>query len=106
MRTILALILGLLITGSALAVEPFVISDIRVDGLQRISEGTVFNYLPVNVGETLDDRRLEEAFRAVYSTGFFADVEFRRDGDTLVIAAPVEGAGASFLKITYNWKIP
>ena len=68
------------------AIEPFVVRDIRIEGLQRIEEGTVFNYLPVNPGDRLDQQRVEEALRAVYATKFFSDVEFRRDGDTLVIA--------------------
>jgi outer membrane protein insertion porin family len=65
--------------------DEFTVGDIKVEGLQRISEGTVYNYLPVNIGDKLDARRLQEALRALYDTGFFRDVEFRRDGATLVI---------------------
>jgi len=65
--------------------DEFTVGDIKVEGLQRISEGTVYNYLPVNIGDKLDTRRLQEALRALYDTGFFRDVEFRRDGATLVI---------------------
>jgi outer membrane protein insertion porin family len=64
----------------------FTVGDIRIEGLQRISEGTVYNYLPVNIGDRLDQRRLDEALRALYATGFFRDIELRRDGGTLVIA--------------------
>jgi len=64
----------------------FTVGDIRIEGLQRITEGTVYNYLPVNIGDRLDDRRVDEALRALYATGFFRDVEIRRDGGTLVIA--------------------
>src|SRR5688572_9936379 len=64
----------------------FTVGDIRIEGLQRISEGTVYNYLPVNIGDQLDERRVAEALRAMYDTGFFRDVELRRDGGTLVIA--------------------
>jgi outer membrane protein insertion porin family len=66
--------------------DRFTVGDIRIEGLQRISEGTVFNYLPINIGDTLDDRRVAEAMRAMYATGFFRDVELRRDGGTLVVA--------------------
>jgi len=66
--------------------ETFTVGDIRIEGLQRISEGTVFNYLPVNIGDQLDQRRVAEALRAMYATGFFRDVELRRDGGTLVVA--------------------
>ena len=60
--------------------------NIRVEGLQRISEGTVYNYLPVNIGDHLTPQREREALRALYATGFFRDVELRRDGDTLIVA--------------------
>jgi outer membrane protein insertion porin family len=65
---------------------PFTVGDIKIEGLQRISEGTVFNYLPVNIGDRFDARRAEEALRSLYATGFFRDVELRRDGGTLVVA--------------------
>ena len=60
----------------------FTVGDIKVEGLQRISEGTVFNYLPVNIGDRMDAQRVEESLRALYATGFFKDVELRRDGGT------------------------
>ncbi len=59
--------------------------DIHVQGLQRISEGTVFNYLPVNIGDRLNPQRVREALRALYATGFFSDVELRREGNTLLV---------------------
>ncbi|MBM0105071.1 outer membrane protein assembly factor BamA [Steroidobacter sp. S1-65] len=64
----------------------FTVGDIRIEGLQRISEGTVYNYLPVNIGDRIDQRRVQEALRAMYSTGFFRDVEIRREGGTLIVA--------------------
>jgi outer membrane protein insertion porin family len=73
-----------------------VIKDIRVEGLQRISEGTVFNYLPLNIGDRLDKQRSQEALRAVYATGFFKDVEFRWDNGTLVIAVAERPSIESF----------
>jgi len=66
--------------------DSFIVGDIRIEGLQRIAEGTVFNYLPVNIGDTLDVRRLGEAVKSLYATGFFRDVELRRDGAVLVVA--------------------
>ncbi len=65
---------------------PFVVSDFRVEGSQRIAEGTIYNYLPISIGDTVDQQRVGEAVRALYTTGFFENVELRRDGDTLVIA--------------------
>jgi outer membrane protein insertion porin family len=67
-----------------MAAEEFVIEDIRVEGLQRITPGTVFNYLPMKVGDKFDDTRSAEAVRALFKTGFFEDVRLERDGDVLV----------------------
>jgi outer membrane protein insertion porin family len=66
--------------------EPFVVRAFRVEGAQRIQEGAVFNYLPIRLGDTVDERLLQEAGRTLFATEFFRDFEFRRDGDTLVIA--------------------
>jgi outer membrane protein insertion porin family len=66
------------------AVQEFVIEDIRVEGLQRITPGTVFSHLPMKVGDTFDDSRSSEAVRALFKTGFFKDVRLERDGGILV----------------------
>ena len=66
--------------------DPFVVRNFSVEGAQRISEGTVYNYLPINIGDMVDEQRARESIRALYQAGFFQDVELRRDGDTLVIA--------------------
>jgi len=63
----------------------WVISDIRVDGLQRISAGTVFNYLPLEKGDRMDKAKSAEAIRALFKTGFFQDVKLERQGNILVI---------------------
>ena len=63
----------------------FVVGEIRVDGLQRVSEGTVYNYLPVNIGDKLTPQRIREAVRALYETGFFRDVQLLRDGSALIV---------------------
>jgi outer membrane protein insertion porin family len=76
--------------------ETFTVGDIRIEGLQRITEGTVYNYLPVNIGDQLDRRRISEALRAMYATGFFRDVEIRRDGGTLVVAVQERASIESF----------
>ena len=72
--------------GADVADTRFTVGDIRIEGLQRVSEGTVYNYLPVNIGDELTPTRLRESLRAMYATGFFRDVELRRDGGTLVVA--------------------
>src|SRR3982751_2133592 len=63
----------------------FTVSGIRVEGLQRITEGTVFNSLPIDIGDHIGPPRVREALRALNDTGFFRDVEFRRDGSELII---------------------
>ena len=68
------------------AADTFVVQDIRLEGLQRITAGTVFNYLPIQVGDTVDDTRTAGAVRALFQTGFFRDVRLERDGDTLVVS--------------------
>ena len=67
------------------AFAPFTVSDIRIDGLQRIGAGTVFTYLPVERGDTLDQAKSAEALRALYKTGFFEDVRLDHQGSILVI---------------------
>ncbi len=70
---------------TATAAEDFVVKDIRLEGLQRISAGTVFNYLPIKVGDRVDAQRTGEALRALYKTGFFRDVRLEREGDSLIV---------------------
>ncbi len=83
------------------AADEFVIEDIRVEGLQRISAGTVFNYLPVNIGSTLTPADYPEIIRALFKTGFFTDVSLERDGNVLVISV-VERPAIAEIEITGN----
>jgi len=71
---------------AAHAIEPFVIKDIRVEGIQRIEAGTVFGYLPVKVGDTMTDEKAAQAIRALFGTGFFKDVSIESDSGVLVIS--------------------
>jgi len=84
-RQLVILIVFLAIAPSAAAFEPFTVKDIRIKGLQRVSEGTVFNYLPVSVGDKLNEDGAARAIRALFDTGFFQDVSLQRDGDTLIV---------------------
>jgi outer membrane protein insertion porin family len=86
MIRILALILSCLLwTNAAQGADSFIVSDIRVDGLQRISEGTIYSYLPLNPGDELTPSNSRSAIRELYRTGFFADVALSREGNILVI---------------------
>ncbi len=68
------------------AIETFIIGDIQVEGLQRVTPGAVFVALPVRVGDEMNDQVSSESIQAVFGTGFFDDVRLYRDGDTLIIS--------------------
>ena len=89
-----ALIAGLL-SAHAHAFEPFVVRDIRVEGIQRTEAGTVFNYLPVRVGESFTEDKAAEAIKALFATGFFKDVRIEVEGDVLVVVIEERPAIAS-----------
>jgi outer membrane protein insertion porin family len=65
--------------------EVFVIKDIRVEGLQRISAGTVFNHIPVKIGERIQSEQSSLIIRELYKTGFFKDVRLERQDDVLIV---------------------
>ncbi|AXK40086.1 outer membrane protein assembly factor BamA [Crenobacter cavernae] len=85
MKLVAAAILGLS-TSAAWALEPFVIKDIRVEGLQRTEPGTVFNYLPIKAGDTFTDDKAQEAIKALFATGFFDDVRVEAENNVVVLA--------------------
>jgi outer membrane protein insertion porin family len=70
---------------NAQAADSFVIKDIRIEGLQRVEPGTVFSYLPVQVGDTFTDEKSAEAIKALYNTGFFRDVQIQAQGNVLIV---------------------
>ncbi|HEY3585422.1 MAG TPA: outer membrane protein assembly factor BamA, partial [Casimicrobiaceae bacterium] len=71
---------------AAWAIEPFVVRDIRVEGVQRTEPGTIFSYLPIKVGDRVDDQRVSDAVKALYATGFFRDVRLEAQGDVLIVS--------------------
>ena len=71
--------------GSARAVEPFVLRDIRVEGLQRTDAGTVFAALPFRIGDTYTDDKGAAALRALFATGLFKDVRIDIDNGVAVV---------------------
>jgi outer membrane protein insertion porin family len=74
------------------ALEPFVIKDIRVEGLQRTDAGTIFTYLPVQAGDVMSDEKATQAIKSLYNTGFFKDVRIEADGDVLVVTVQERSA--------------
>ena len=81
----LAVLIPLLYATSAAAIEPFIVKDIRVEGIQRTEAGTVFSYLPVKGGDTLDDEHATAAIRALFATGFFKDVSLEVEQGVLIV---------------------
>ena len=92
---------GSAVRAQALSDSSFIVSEIKVEGLERVSEGTVYNYLPVNIGDSLNPQRVREAIRALYNTGFFRDVQLRRNGATLVVVV-LERPSIESFEITGN----
>jgi outer membrane protein insertion porin family len=100
-RSRLLFSLLLLLNVTLAQAESFKVSDIRINGLQRVSAGSVFGALPLNVGEQVDDGRLVEATRALFKTGFFQDIQLGRDGNVLVITV-VERPSVASIEIVGN----
>ena len=99
-RLLLTAVLSALMIAEVHA-ESFTISDIRVNGLQRVSAGSVFGALPLNVGDQADDRRLVDSTRSLFKTGFFQDIQLNRDGNVLIINV-VERPSVSSIEIEGN----
>ncbi len=93
---VLAAALAALVSATAAhAFEPFVVRDIRVEGIQRTDAGTVFSYLPVKVGETFTDDKATAALKALFATGFFKDVRIDVDDNVIVVVVDERPAIAS-----------
>jgi len=87
------------------AQQSFVVSDIRVKGLQRISAGAIFNFLPVKVGDNFDPENSSDLIRELYKSGFFKDIQFRTEGTAIVLdvieypsISTIEFAGNKLIK--------
>lgn len=104
-KRILSALVIALFQQNAFALEPFVIEDIRVEGLQRTEPGTIFNYLPVEVGDVMDDRKASRAIKSLYGTGFFKDVRIEAEGSVLFVTVQERSAIAR-LEFTGNSSFP
>ena len=65
--------------------DSFIVNEIKIEGLERLPDGTLLNYLPIVVGDPIDDNQITYSISELYKTGFFANVKFFRDGDALVV---------------------
>ncbi|MBX7229095.1 MAG: outer membrane protein assembly factor BamA [Burkholderiaceae bacterium] len=95
MSRLLYVLIAACFAAPAFAVSPFVIRDIRVEGIQRTEPGTIFSYLPIRVGDTFTDDAASQAIRALYATGFFKDVRVQSEGDVVIISIEERPAIAS-----------
>ena len=84
-RIFLGLCLSLLCHASYATSNFFKVSDIRIEGLQRVSAGTVFSALPISVGDSVDQLSIRDASRSVFSTGFFTDIAIAQENEVLVV---------------------
>src|SRR3546814_703102 len=80
------LVASMLVPGLANAFSPFVVRDIRVEGIQRVDPGTIFSYLPVKVGETFTQEEASQAIQKLYGSGFFSDVKIDSENGVLVVS--------------------
>jgi len=99
MPRLLSILLAMAVTPLAYAFDPFVVRDIRVEGIQRTEAGTVFGYLPVKVGERFTEEQATQAVRALYGTGFFRDVRIEVENDVVVVIVDARPAIAA---ISFN----
>jgi len=96
---LLVILVGILACMQVAAFQDFVVKNIRINGLKRVSEGAVLEDLPVQIGTTITDEEASEAVRALYKSGFFKEVTLARDGNTLVVNV-IERPTLSKLTIT------
>jgi outer membrane protein insertion porin family len=101
----IVLMLSGLFSHTAFAIDPFTIKDIRVEGIQRTEPGTIFTYLPVKVGETMNDDLATEAIKSLYGSGFFKDVRIEQDGEVLVVTVQ-ERASIAQISFSGNKSFP
>ena len=94
----------LLASSSTVLAQSFEVTDIRVEGLQRVSAASVFNAFPISARDQVDDRELAEAARSLFATGLFDDIQLARDGDVLIIQV-VERPTILSLNISGNQRL-
>ncbi len=99
------LLLCLVLFSVAIRAEVFQVEDIRIDGLQRVSSGTVFASMPLSVGDLIDDDTVRRATRALFRTGYFDDIRIARDGGVLIVVLKERPAIAEII-IEGNKAIP
>jgi outer membrane protein insertion porin family len=100
LKRLISFLLLLNIT-AVLAFEEFIVNDIRIAGLQRVSTGSIFNTIPISVGDKIDDRKIVDITRALFATEQFDDIQIGRDGNALIITV-AERPSISSIDISGN----
>ncbi len=85
MKKLKIYLLGFLLSTQLVAFEDFLVSDIRIIGLQRVSTGSIFNVIPISVGDNIDQRKSSDITRSLFATEQFDDIQIAKDGNTLII---------------------
>ena len=93
--------LGIFLTINLSAFDEFLVSDIRIIGLQRVSIGSIFNVIPIGVGDKINSRKSSDITKSLFSTEQFDDIQIARDGNTLIISV-VERPSISGIEISGN----
>ena len=101
MKKFKLIFLSLLISFNLSAFDEFLVSDIRIIGLQRVSTGSIFNVIPISVGDRIDTRKSNDIVRSLFSTEQFDDIQIGKDGNTLIITV-VERPSISAIEISGN----
>ena len=101
MKKLKLIFLSLLISFNLAAFDEFLVSDIRIIGLQRVSTGSIFNVIPISVGDRIDTTKSNDIVRSLFSTEQFDDIHIAKDGNTLIITV-VERPSISAIEISGN----
>ena len=101
MKSLKLYILGILLTSNLIAFDEFLVSDIRIIGLQRVSTGSIFNVIPISVGDKIDLRKSSDITRSLFATEQFDDIQIAKDGNTLIIMVE-ERPSISAIEISGN----
>ena len=101
MKQIKLVLISLLLSTQLLAFDEFLVSDIRIIGLQRVSTGSIFNVIPISVGDKIDSRKSNDIVKSLFSTEQFDDIQIGKDGNTLIITV-TERPSISAIDISGN----
>ena len=101
MKNLKIIFLSFLLSLNLNAFDEFLVSDIRIIGLQRVSTGSIFNVIPISVGDRIDIRKSNDIVRSLFSTEQFDDIQIGKDGNTLIITV-VERPSISLIEISGN----